>query len=218
MSSRLDSFANCPQLNHHRGPILINHIHLLCVFDGHQSAAESFFKASSWPGCPLRSAAVSRSLSLSRLPSLILRLLNKVGRSAPSPIPSEGHHTSPRQKPQTCLALQKQLFLDSTFTTPSIPHNSPHGTRRVSSVYLHHTCALPSPGTSFRIFHCNNLSEIDAMATLYTPTLAWDPFTDPNASRAAHYQVERSPGDGFIYEALNDPSLALQLPSIVLTR
>ncbi|ROV86810.1 hypothetical protein VSDG_10164 [Cytospora chrysosperma] len=43
------------------------------------------------------------------------------------------------------------------------------------------------------------------MASLYTPTLTYNPVTDPQGTRANHYQIERSPGDGFIYEAVYDP-------------
>ncbi|KUI53558.1 Ribonuclease H [Cytospora mali] len=43
------------------------------------------------------------------------------------------------------------------------------------------------------------------MASLYTPTLTYNPITDPQGARANHYQIERSPGDGFIYEAFYDP-------------
>jgi hypothetical protein len=45
----------------------------------------------------------------------------------------------------------------------------------------------------------------DTMASLYTPTLTYNPTTDPLARRANHYQLERSPGDGFVYEAMADP-------------
>lgn len=50
------------------------------------------------------------------------------------------------------------------------------------------------------------------MASLYTPTLTYDPVTDPHGRRANHYQVERSPGDGFIYEAMADPLTGTATP------
>lgn len=50
------------------------------------------------------------------------------------------------------------------------------------------------------------------MATLYAPTLTYDPITDPRATQATHYQLERSPGDGFIYEAIADPVTGTATP------
>ncbi|KAK2599644.1 hypothetical protein N8I77_011380 [Diaporthe amygdali] len=50
------------------------------------------------------------------------------------------------------------------------------------------------------------------MAALYTPTLTYDPITDPDGLRATHYQIERSPGDGFIYEAMFDPHTGTATP------
>lgn len=50
------------------------------------------------------------------------------------------------------------------------------------------------------------------MASLYTPTLTYDPITDPRATQATHYQLERSPGDGFIYEAMADPLTGTATP------
>lgn len=50
------------------------------------------------------------------------------------------------------------------------------------------------------------------MATLYAPTLTYDPITDPQATQATHYQLERSPGDGFIYEAIADPVTGTATP------
>lgn len=50
------------------------------------------------------------------------------------------------------------------------------------------------------------------MATLYTPTLTYDPISDPHGTRATHYQLERSPGDGFIYEAMADPLTGTATP------
>ncbi|KAK7742284.1 hypothetical protein SLS53_004427 [Cytospora paraplurivora] len=41
--------------------------------------------------------------------------------------------------------------------------------------------------------------------SLYLLRILSDPVLDPQAIRANHYQIERSPGDGFIYEALFDP-------------
>lgn len=50
------------------------------------------------------------------------------------------------------------------------------------------------------------------MASLYAPTLTYDPVTDPEGRRATHYQIERSPGDGFIYEAMADPLTGTATP------
>lgn len=50
------------------------------------------------------------------------------------------------------------------------------------------------------------------MAELYTPTLTYDPITDPRATQATHYQLERSPGDGFVYEAMADPLTGTATP------
>jgi hypothetical protein len=50
------------------------------------------------------------------------------------------------------------------------------------------------------------------MASLYTPTLTYDPVTDPHGRRANHYQLERSPGDGFVYEAMADPLTGTATP------
>lgn len=50
------------------------------------------------------------------------------------------------------------------------------------------------------------------MAELYTPTLTYDPITDPQATQATHYQLERSPGDGFVYEAMADPITGTATP------
>lgn len=50
------------------------------------------------------------------------------------------------------------------------------------------------------------------MAALYTPTLTYDPITDPQGTQATHYQLERSPGDGFIYEAMADPLTGTATP------
>lgn len=50
------------------------------------------------------------------------------------------------------------------------------------------------------------------MASLYTPTLTYDPVTDPRGTKATHYQLERSPGDGFIYEAMADPLTGTATP------
>lgn len=40
------------------------------------------------------------------------------------------------------------------------------------------------------------------MATLYTPTLTYDPVIDLDGSRATHYQIGSPTGDEFIYEAI----------------
>lgn len=56
------------------------------------------------------------------------------------------------------------------------------------------------------------MSTKDKMAALYTPTLTYDPITDPHGTQATHYQLERSPGDGFIYEAMADPMTGTATP------
>lgn len=50
------------------------------------------------------------------------------------------------------------------------------------------------------------------MATLFHPTLTYDPATDPHGRSVSHYQIERSRGDGFVYEAMADPTTGTATP------
>lgn len=47
------------------------------------------------------------------------------------------------------------------------------------------------------------------MASLYAPILTYDPITNPQATQATHYQLEHSPGNGFIYEAITNPVIGI---------
>lgn len=78
-----------------------------------------------------------------------------------------------------------------------------------------YTIISPTPPSSARLSRLPIVPHRwrkNKMASLYTPTLTYDPVTDPRGTKATHYQLERSPGDGFIYEAMADPLTGTATP------